>query len=151
MTITQIKERLELLSAFRFGAVVEEEHDDSRLKSAPDQRAVVREHVVPDLVIRTTGEALNCALLSRRPLVPPSLGYVEKRLELIRRVNDHATENGTALGIELEDKLSDHTEVRTSPTDAPEEIRILLLTSRPNAAVSGHNGSLGGIRSQHRA
>lgn len=70
------------------------------------------------------------------------MGGVKKRLKFIRCEDGQATEDSAALGVELENELSDDTEVRACAADAPEKIRVLILVGRQDAAISGHDGGL---------
>ena len=126
--LTQIEERLEVLSTFCFGSIVEYESDGARLNS--NSNLVTRLggtliHAYPTLW--ATDKSLHHPLLCGRAVVQPGLSGVKKRLELIRCEDGQATEDSATLGVELENELSDDTKVRACATNAPKEICVLFL------------------------
>ena len=75
------------------------------------------------------------AFLLRRAVLPPRLGYIEQRLQLVGGENDHATEDGAALRMQLQHELGNDAEVGAAPADAPEEVRILALARGEDAPI----------------
>ena len=95
-----------------------------------------------NLAVRSASEGLKYTFIGGGHFSPPRLRHIKKGFQLVRRVEDCATEDSAALMMEPEDELSDDTEVRTSSTDSPEQIRVLLFICYQNAAVCDHDGGL---------
>ena len=83
------------------------------------------------------------AFLLRRAVLPPRLGYIKQRLQLVRGEDDHATEDGATLGVQLQHELGNDAEVGAAPADAPEEVRILALARVEDAPIRCDDRGLG--------